>query len=1166
MKKVSFIGVFFLLIAAVFAFAQVNLIVNPQMLPPKAPFTVMVNSDLRNVVSVTASFDGTSETFESVPASFRFYAPNLPSWQTKASTTVHVTVLTKDGKKHLGSVTVYISEHANPVIVVTPKMKISKNSFSGTAVFNVKVYGGIGIQKLQFMVDGNVIKTWSNPTPALPWIHDYTFTFGTAKMPNGWHTFSARIINVNAELYSSPNSILSYKVDNKPPLVKIFKVSKCLPASTSVDIKITAVSTLSGISFVKINNKKARRGPEKNEWTLKLTTPEKTGPWSISVVAVDNAGNITSKKLNVFVDGSKPEIDIKTDAQYFNNVKGKITLWRKKSPLTLTVWASSTSELCGIKPVFKVNGKSQEWNVFQTRFATAGTYTVSIIVIDPVNRLEASTTLRFYLKFDHRPPSIKSIKFSSNKFINNDGYVVIAPTSTLTVTITANDGTGVGLKNITISPVKAVGKGNTRTFSIAQLKSGRNLYPLKITLWDKLNNSTTISTTLKICVDDASPTLSVTPKASLLHNGIYWNKTHPLILSVKSMTMCDVLPVVIVKVNGEGVFSGKATSIDVDLTKSGNNSVYIISTNPVNGKTNTLRKTYMVGFDNTPPTIESITLPATKGPSQSATVIVKVTDTGIGIKSVKVNDVKATYSNGKYQAVLKTPELSKSGYWTVKVVAKDWLGNQSQKDKKIYIDARSPQITCSLFPNNHYRNGTYWTKGGRSYVPFYINVVVKTDSGVEPIATCTLKKDQPESSPSMIFNGATLVTKSGVYTLKCEALNPINGKSTECAKEYRLGFDGTPPVISNVTLPATIGPDQNFKVTAKVVDSGGGVKYVSVNNKLMKRIAPHSDLWSKTLIAPSFKRSRNFNVTISAIDVFGNKRTLSRKVFVDVNPPKVTLYLVSSNGKKVRVNPNGVYYFKSKPKLEYVALTDGKVKPETKMYMDWTKKPISNGAMISGTHFIKVVSTNTINGKVTTVKVGFSVVVDSIPPKLNIEVPNVVNTSSSANIKFSIEDEYLKYGYLVVKSENGAILYSHAYNKSGTNTVNLRRAFSGINGKNISIELSAVDLAGNPSTANKKYIYVDTVPPYIRNVNITKDGVVIITMSESVQGKPEVVLISSNGKEKLTGSGEVSDNEVIVNQFIGGKIQRNKIYKVEIKNVTDKAGNTIGNNFTNWAF
>ncbi|WP_036226032.1 hypothetical protein [Mesoaciditoga lauensis] len=1154
MKKVLII--ISLILVGVLAFAGVTVRVNPQMLPPKAPFAVLVDSDIANISQVIVTFNGETFTQTSVPANFTFYAPDL-SGQTSISPALTVKIVDKKGVATTKTITIKVSEYANPVIVMTPMMNVEKGSFKGRASFDVKVYGGIGVKKIMYFVDGSIVTndTWKNPNPASPLgIHEEMFNVDTSRIPNGKHIFSVGVMNTTGKVFSSES--LSYTLNNTLPLieVKANKGQECLPPSTDVAFKITAISTLSGINYVEVGGKKATR-ISTNTFTLDLNTPNKTEKWLVPVVAVDNAGNSSSVPVSFFIDGSKPELYVESDADYVQKEKDESVFWKKATPLTITINASAASERC-CDVVFTVDGEKQSLSHFTTKISTPGTYSLSATVVDPINGLTTSTMLNFVFKVDSEAPSLESLKFVSKARKNAEGYRVIAPTSTLTVTITATDGTGAGVKDIEVSPAKVLGKGDTRTFYISQLKEGKNdNYSIKIKLLDMLNNSTTIKKFLKIFVDGAAPTIEVKPQSDLRYSGTYWNKELPMMVDVYSNTESGIAPYVSVKVNSTTEFEGTATSqpIEVKFTKAGVNNITVVSTNIINGKKKEYSKDYSVNFDNTPPTIDSVTAPSTAGPNRKIIVKVKAKDGGIGLESVTINGVEAKLTkSGEYAATLVTPNWKESNSWTVKVTAKDRLGNESSRSANVYIDTSAPHITFSLFPNNFEVCGTYWTKD----VPFFVQVSAKTDSGVKPVITS-------QCDGVLLSQDATVITKDGDYTITAEAVNPVNGLRAKKTATYTLKFDRMSPMISDVTVNATSGPGQEVKVKAKIVDEGiGELKYIFVNNIRMKEVK-ESDMYEATIKTPLYKESGLFNLKITAGDVFGNKAVYPTKVFVDAEPPTVNLYLKSGK-KAVLVNDNSAYFFKNEPTLWYEAVTDGKIKPITKMYLDCEKEVIENGSKISGTHFIEITSTNVTNNMATTINRRFTVIVDNTKPTIKMEIPSVINATSGTKISISINDEYLRYAVLTVKSEDGKILYRDAYDENGKKTLNLADKLKDTDNKYVLVELVAYDMAGNYSQILRR-VKVDTVPPSIESAKLN-EGVLEIKMSENVKGDPQakVTLISQSG-EKLIGIGKIEGNMIYVYKFNDNKkVKSNEKYKVGIEDVTDNAGNVVENKFKEW--
>ncbi len=1166
MRRIFLVSMLFLIVS-IFAFAQVSVNVNPQILPPGAPFEVMVDSDLSGISSVVVTFNGTSSTSVVIPSFFTFYAPKLVNGQA-TNATVHVKVFTKDGKEYQKSLTLHVSNNANPVVIMKKPRnkdgkKFEKNFISGNVYFPVEIYGGVGISEIDFMVDSTIESSQliSSSSPIGLYNKKFEVRTGKLRLKNGWHVFSIKVVSVTHQIFSKT---VGYIVNNELPLIEFQKLGKCLAASTNVTINVTAKSTLSGISEVMVmygNTQKNATRESTDSWSAYVTTPKKSGELAIKAVAIDNSMNESSKTVKVFIDGKRPTIKLSNDAKKINS-----TYWKRKSPLTFTVKATSGSEYCGIKPLVEVKAVNSKGIVVSTntkmiKIATPDTYTISASVVDPVNELTDSTVAKFTFKIDNTPPVIKSIKLLPKEF-KIDDQTIVGPSSTITVTVVATDGTGVGIAEIIPLP-KVVGRkigSDTWSFTNynSQLHPGLNELPLKLTVLDRLGNSASIDITKKVFVDNKSPTIKVTiPNDSIYKNGTYWKKVSPFCVNYKITTDSGVKPKYEIIVNGI-----ENPSTTICLKHSGVFKITVVATNPVNDLSTETSTTLKIRFDDQSPDIKSIELSPNKfkkdgqiiiGPNRRIRVSVKTTDNGIGIQNIFVNGKTAKkVSDDEYVTTLMSPSnLKMSDKWPIKIVTKDYLGNSTKVGTSVFLDVKPPTITCRLVPSVYYnrKNKTYWN----NKTPFIVLVDANTNSGVKASIVSKLNGKS--------FDEATLVRIAGTYRLTVVATNPVNALSTRREKTWKLGFDKTPPKITKVTVPATVGPDARILVKASVTDKGIGVYGVWANNKPMSRGRDYDNVYSATLTIPSsLLTSEYWPIKIHAVDVFGNGSNVATRIFIDMNPPKISLYL---NDKKLKNGSDRVFYFSKAPILRYSAYTDGKEKAESKMYLDCGKET-QNSVKISGTHFVTVVSTDPTNGKATELKVKFSVVVENGKPIVKITPPNKISATSAAQVKVSIEDRYLKYALLTVKSQNDSLLYAKVYGQGTTTTVDLRRAFSEINGQNVTIDVMAEDINGKISNVSSKNLYVDTVPPYIKSVKINKDGDLVVTFSEKIYGKP-MVKIYSNGNSILEKEGTISENLITIHN-VGKKLPKYTVYKVEIQNVMDKVGNTIGNNASSWEF
>ncbi len=1137
MKKVLSVVTLSILIG-IFGFAF-NVTFNPQnTVPPNAPFKVEVSAQTANLSEIVVTFNGTSERSFKNPAVFEFHAPSLPKSNSFKCLPLIVKAIYNNGKAEPQKYTVCVRENAETVVRVEPLMMLAPNgSFSGNADFKIRVYAGVGVEELEWYENDVMFKKWNFKSNELsPFSTTLTVSVPTSNLKNGRIVFSLlekRITGKYSTLWDN-----AYVLNNTPPSVTWNAFPYC-PAATRVIFNITAVSTLSGIKWVKVNENIAKRVGKKS-YEVCLMSPDKTGKWNLKIEAVDNAGNSFVATPTVFVDGEKPLLELKNDADYVQNGK-TITFWKKHAPLHITVSASSLSEIFR-KMSFTVNGKKVALCSTTLTFSKPGTYSLTAYVEDEINHFYVSTSLNFVVKFDNKAPTIEKIVFSPSGTKNEEGYNVISPVSTLEVTITASDGTGVGVKKISITPY-AKGNGNTRTFYLPNLEDGKNTYPLTVTLEDKVGNITTITKKIKIFVDASVPTLTMTPIYDEKDGDFYWSKSS-FKLMITSRTQGGIAPRLEVYVNGEKVEDEITSAYILKIDKEGNYKIKVVSTNRINGKKATKVETYLVRFDTESPTINAVSVPATAGPNQRIEVEIKARDMGIGIKGVYVNGEAAKPKDGSYVACIKTPNWKESRSWTLNVKAKDKLGNTTTKEKEIFIDTNPPSVKVEVIPGQYYKDGIYWS--GKT--PFAIVVKAKTDSGVTPRLKCEFNGN---SMPEDVY----YIGKNTSGILSVTAINPVNGKKNSLSKSYVFKFDNSAPTISNITFNATNAPGRKLVVKLVTRDEGyGEVRYVEINGIFMRK---EGETWSATLTLPDKEKSGEFPLNIEAFDVFGNESIKTPYTYIDASKPKITLYLRSKDGEE-RLTRNSAFFFQEPPRLYYAVTTAGGARSKAEMYIDG--KAASNGMKVEDAHFVKIVAKDLVNGNKTVLEEGFCVIVDKTRPTIELNVPKIMN-SQDTNVSFSVYDEHLRYVLFTLK-EGTRILYSKILTSNGKKSISLMPYVKGINGEKLDFALKAVDMAGNISKESVQAT-VDTIPPYVERLKFNdKSGFLTVTMSERMKSvsTPKVVLIGPEGKE-LIGYGQIDNNgNELVFKFKNGEPKLNNTYKVEIENVTDLCGNPIGNN------
>lgn len=1144
MKKVIFLLSFLITIVGLMANAQVvqmQVQIYPQQVLANAPFKIFVSAYALSgepISYISATFDGTSAKCTGSTASFEFIAPSIA--QSAQNFPLVISARTQNGEVFDKQSTVTVSINANPVIEIGKPIP-SKNSYIGNVPdvkIPVKVYGGLGLDKIEFMVDTNVASV-IDVSPAATVYFSRTFTVDITHLKNGWHIFSVKAVNIAGEIFSS---ISGYVVNTIPPEVHFVDIKPYLPANSNVPINVTAVSTISGIATVTINGVEAKL-LYNSTWGATILTPSKTGPFEIVAKAEDGAGNVSALPFKSFLDGMYPYMSITTNASMIRNGVS----WGKYALPSFTFMA--TTACLQVIPEISVNvPTSKSIDEFQghlngyltktakVNFDSPGTYDAKITATDPVNGLITAVSTVLNVDFYPYLPQILKVSYPKN----------VGPNSLFEVSVMATDFTGIGVEKVLIND-RNTSKTNDELW-YENLSSGRpaksGYENFNVHVFDYLGNE--ISSAYSYFVDVNPPHVSITPIASLYVNGTYWNTNTPVSININATTDSKTLPHTTVMINGDPqIYTGK-NFISIKLNAPNTYKITVVSTNEVNGLSTTASGTYKIAFDTTSPEIGQITYPATLAPNTPFSVKAEVYDKfGPGIDFVTFNGINAVkIDNTTWLATLTSAQTG--GYESIMVKANDLLGLSSSVEKKYFVDSQPPTVgiipVASLFMNN-----TYWNLS----TPAFVEISSNTDSGILPETQVTINGEK-----TVIYKRQVEmpVNQTGIYNINVISTNTVNNLKTDISKSFKFAFDISNPQITSITYPATLGPNIAFPVKIITFDGTGiGIKEVSVNG--LKTLKVNDSTWLATITSANSSQPGTVNFNVMAKDYLGKTVKTIKSYFVDTRPPVVEVYL---NGKKIENGSEFYTFEKATPTILVKGTTCGMVKPDFVITLN-NQKINEQSFDISGINELSVLAVNPVNDKTTKFNAKFAISVDPHAPQLTLSAPATVNMRSDANFTMEIQGNDLRFGTLSADVDEMP-LYFNTFSSTGKYTLTLRRALAKIDGEYVTITLKAVDMAGNVSE-QKDLIYVDTVGPDIKDVKFSK-GNLTVYFDKQVEGKANISVETLNGGIFNLGAGMIDGNTITVKnvQIPYGP------YKVIVDGITDSAGNILMNNGSIWEF
>ena len=527
------------------------------------------------------------------------------------------------------------------------------------------------------------------------------FTLVEAGITEGAHTFTA-VATDNAgnasKAASSPT--ITVQVDHTPPVVSAAQTaSGSWTQSTSDTITVSASDTGSGVKSVEIydNGKDVSAALQQKDGSWAYTASKLTdGAHSFTAVATDNAGNATTSSQSLIdqVDTTPPVLTI---------ADSEPKPWTKSTSDTITVTASDTGS--GVKSVeiydngkdvsAAVQQKDGSWTYTASKLAD-GTHTFDAVVTD--NAGNASTLPSSKAVTDQVDTTVPVIST-----IGQTGSSTGTQSTTDTITVTASDGNGSGVKSVEIydgskdlGAALQVGTTNSWTFTAGAgtvqnptLAVGSHTFDAVVT--DNAGNASTLPSS-KAAIDlvtAAGPVVSAIvdsePKP--------WTKSTTDTITVTATSATGTVKSVEIYDSGKDLGAavqvgtsnnwtfnaGAGTAQNPTLADGVHTFDAVVTDSASNVSTLPSSKAVIDQVDTTAPTIgspsQNVSGAWTK--SNSDTITVAASDGGSGIASVHIYDGQsdlgaATLSNGSY--VLTASNLS-DGKHVFTAKATDNAGN-----------------------------------------------------------------------------------------------------------------------------------------------------------------------------------------------------------------------------------------------------------------------------------------------------------------------------------------------------------------------------------------------------------------------------------------------------------------------------------------------------------
>ncbi|WP_282940368.1 S-layer homology domain-containing protein [Paenibacillus sp. RC67] len=664
---------------------------------------------------------------------------------------------------------------------------------------------------------------------------------------------------------------LNVKIDQTAPsLGALVKTNVGAPyvsdtwATESVTLELQPSDATSGIASVQYS---LDNGTIWNSYSNPVTVTD--GVYNVKARATDNAGNESLASWIIKVDTVAPELDVtmEVDSQAYPS-----DTWVNK-PVTFKLSANDNgSSQEPLKPVLRYSlDGGTKWNNYTTGVTvTDGVYSVKAQASDTAGNMTEKSVI---IKVDQTAPSI-AVDMTSN----GQPYVSGAWTSQdVTLQVTAND--NVNGSGLDATQYSLDGEMTWEHYTAPVTLSADGTYAVVIKASDQLGNTSQVNVTVNI--DAAKPDVSVELKTGdANYTEGTWSKQA---VTVKA-TFADT-------VSG---LSSKQYSLDggtswinytgaFDLTSDG---TYDVQVKAVNNAGNVTLQSFTVKIDQTAPSLAvdmtSNGQPYVSGAwtSQDVTLQVTANDNvnGSGLDATQYSlDGAKTWEH--YTAPVT---LSADGTYAVVIKASDQLGNTSQVNVTVNIDAAKPNLSVELKAGDaNYTEGT-WSK----------QTVTVEATFVDMVSGLSSKQYSIDGGTSWInYTGAFDLTSDGTYDVQVKA---VNNAGNVTLQSFTVKIDQTAPSLA-VDMTSNGQPyvtgawtSQDVTLQASANDNGSGLSHLRY--KLEDEAS-----WSEYSGALTFTEAGHYKMMLQAEDQSGNLATADTTVNISKSAAKVKLVPNSSS-------------------------------------------------------------------------------------------------------------------------------------------------------------------------------------------------------------------------------------------------------------------------------
>lgn len=478
------------------------------------------------------------------------------------------------------------------------------------------------------------------------------------------------------------------------------------------------------------------------------------------------------------------------------------------------------------------------------------------------------------------------------------------------------------------------------------------------------------------------------------------------------------------RLNG-GAWGGNSVTINTDGTHTVEGRAYDVAGNVSSTVSTTIRR------DTVPPTA-SLNIPAPNGQNgwfvTNPTVSASGVDatSGLAASQVRVN-------GGAWQS---SAVVSGDGTHTIEGRAQDNAGHWSSTvSTTVRVDTTPPGVSAS-FPAPNGQNGWYVSP---------ITVTAQGDDATSGIASREVRL----GSGAWQANSLTVST-DGTHTVTIRTTDNAGLSSTTTVN---IPYDATPPVISGLDVSGTAGNNgwyrSDVSVAGLATDATSGIALVQVNGQ------------------PALSFSDGVHsVTVRAVDEAGNESLQTLTVRVDTTPPDLTPQIDTPSGQ------NGWHVAAVQVDASADDATSGVESVRVRIDSGaWQSLPVTLDQ--DGVYTVEYEVTDRAGNTTTRTE---TVLVDTTPPTADVVSPAVTGNNGwyidNPSMSVDASDNLSGVQSRLIRVNNGAWQTPPVQLPEGVN----------------SVDVMAIDEAGNPSAVVSYTFLVDLTPPDLSPEPSTPDG------------------------------------------------------------------------------